>query len=217
MADTARVVFLAFRSSSDPMSLAWNRFRESVAVASDLAPALAQSGAAAPGVSAPGAAAPGVNAPGLAAPSTAPSAAAKVRRADPTRETRPAGRSTPAGSTGVWRILATNNRELCRAAHVYPSFGRAHGHVLRLRERLDELVVVPVVGPRPGSRGWYMTLGGVVVVTCGRWYGSTASSAEAAEASLEALRTAVIADAARELTPAPRSARLPAGAELASW
>lgn len=213
MADTARVVFLAFRSSSDPMSVAWNRFRESVAVASDLAPALAQSGAAAPGAAARAAVSPGVNAPGLAAPSAAP----KVRQADPPRETRSATRSTPAGSTGVWRILATNNRELCRAAHVYPSFGRARGHVLRLRERLDELVVVPVVGPRPGSRGWYMTLGGVVVVTCGRWYGSTASSAEAAEASLEALRTAVIADTARELTPAPRSARLPAGAELASW
>ncbi|SDZ33480.1 hypothetical protein [Herbiconiux ginsengi] len=123
--------------------------------------------------------------------------------------------SGAAERTGIWRILATNNRELCRSAHVYPSFSSARAHVLQLRDRIDELVVTPVIGPRPGSRGWYMTLNGVVVVTCGRWYGAAASSAEAASASLEELARAAISEAARDVTapgrrapgrPAPRTA-----------
>ena len=129
--------------------------------------------------------------------------------------------STGAERTGIWRILATNNRELCRSAHVYPSFSSARTHVLQLRERIDELVVTPVIGPRPGSRGWYMTLNGVVVVTCGRWYGAAASSAEAAAASLEELARAHIMDAARDVTApgrrAPGRPAAPRAPERPAW
>jgi hypothetical protein len=128
--------------------------------------------------------------------------------------------SGSADRTGVWRILATNNRELCRSAHVYPTFSGARAHVALLRDRIDELVVTPVVGNRPGSRGWYMTLNGVVVVTCGRWYGAAASSAEAASASLEALATAVIMEESRAVTaPGRRASRgaIAAAGEAVAW
>jgi hypothetical protein len=117
-----------------------------------------------------------------------------------------AGGAASGGRTGVWRLLATNNRELCRSAHIYPTFSGARAHVAVLRERIDDLVVTPVIGARPGSRGWYMTLNGVIVVTCGRWYGAAASSAEAASASLEALATAVIMEESRAVTAPGRRA-----------
>ena len=111
--------------------------------------------------------------------------------------------------SGIWRLLASNNRELCRSAHVYPSFSAARSHVSALRERVDELTVTPVAGAKPGSRGWYMSLDGVIVITCGRWYGASASSAEAAAATLETLVSAVLTDEARPISSvsAGRSAR----------
>ncbi len=138
--------------------------------------------------------------------------ASTVERPRASRSGVSAGSAGAQDRSGVWRILATNNRELCRSAHVYPTFASARAHVLHLREQVEKLVVTPVVGPRPGSRGWYMTLDGVVVITCGRWYGAAASSGEAATASLEALVGAVIMDEARDVTaPGRRATRDPAG------
>ena len=91
---------------------------------------------------------------------------------------------------GIWRLLAVNNRELGRSAHLYPTAAAARAHVLRLRERLDDLEITPVSGPKPGSRGWYMTLDNRIVLTCGRWYGAAASSSEAAAACRDALAIA---------------------------
>jgi len=91
---------------------------------------------------------------------------------------------------GIWRLLAVNNRELGRSAHLYPNAAAARTHVLRLRERLDDLEITPVSGPKPGSRGWYMTLDNRIVLTCGRWYGAAASSSEAAAACRDAIAIA---------------------------
>ncbi len=104
--------------------------------------------------------------------------------------TATAPKQPPADQAGIWRLLAINNRELGRSAHLYPSAAAARAHLTRLRERLDDLQVTPVSGPRPGSRGWYMTLDNRIVVTCGRWYGAAASSAEAAAACRDALAIA---------------------------
>ncbi len=129
-----------------------------------------------------------------------------------------AARPTP-GRSGVWRILATNNRELCRAAHVYPSFDAARAHVLQLRDRVDDLVVTAVAGPKPGTRGWFISHRGVVVITCGRWYGAAASSSEAAAASLEALAEAAVSTEARDVTsPGRRAAgERPVRADALVW
>ncbi|TAJ49541.1 MAG: hypothetical protein EPO52_04540 [Herbiconiux sp.] len=95
-----------------------------------------------------------------------------------------------ADPAGIWRLLAVNNRELGRSAHLYPDPAAARAHIVRLRARLDELVITPVSGPKPGSRGWYMTLDNRIVLTCGRWYGAAASSSEAAAACRDALAIA---------------------------
>lgn len=132
--------------------------------------------------------------------------------------TRPSVARANPGRSGVWRILATNNRELCRAAHIYPTFDGAHGHVSRLREHADELELTTVAGPGPGSRGWYLTHRGVVVITCARWYSAAASSSEAAHASLEALAGAVITSESRDVTaPGRVSGSRRSRADVLAW
>ena len=104
--------------------------------------------------------------------------------------TATAPKSVSTEPAGIWRLLAVNNRELGRSAHLYPDAAAARAHVNRLRERLDDLEITPVSGPKPGSRGWYMTLDKRIVLTCGRWYGAAASSSEAAAACRDALAVA---------------------------
>ncbi len=113
------------------------------------------------------------------------------------------------GACGIWRILASNNRELGRSARAYTSFESARTHVLRLRAGLDDLSVTSVTGGRPGMHGWYMSTRASAVITCGRWYGAAASSAEASLATISALRDAVVSDFSRELTPPRRGEHAP--------
>ena len=113
------------------------------------------------------------------------------------------------GACGIWRILASNNRELGRSARAYTSFDSARTHVLRLRAGFDDLNVTAVTGGRPGMHGWYMSTRASAVITCGRWYGAAASSAEASLATIEALRDAVVSDVSRELTPSRRGEHAP--------
>ncbi len=108
------------------------------------------------------------------------------------------------GACGIWRILASNNRELGRSARAYISFESARSHVLRLRSGIEDLGVTAVTGGRPGMHGWYMSARASAVITCGRWYGASASSAEASLATIDALRDAVVSDFSRELTPLRR-------------
>ncbi|MFB2556868.1 hypothetical protein [Herbiconiux liangxiaofengii] len=179
MADSARIVFVSFASQRDPLRESWRRFREAVAPAT--------------GADLTGAG----RAPGSAAPTAGGDLAGSARAA---------GHPSSSGETsGVWRLLATNNRELCRAAFVYPTFAGARAHVLALRARADELETVAIAGPAQGSRGWYLTLDGAIVATCGRWYGASAAGGEAAAAALEAFGEAVIGDIARDLSPRTRN------------
>ncbi len=123
--------------------------------------------------------------------------------------TRLAAGPVATGACGIWRILASNNRELGRSARAYTSFDSARTHVLRLRSGLDDLNVTAVTGGRPGMHGWYMSSRASAVITCGRWYGAAASSAEASLATLDALRDAVVSDFSRELTPPRRGEHAP--------
>ncbi len=113
------------------------------------------------------------------------------------------------GACGIWRILASNNRELGRSARAYTSFESARTHVLRLRAGLDDLSVTSVTGGKPGMHGWYMSSRASAVITCGRWYGAAASSAEASAATISALRDAVVSGVSRELTPPRRGEHAP--------
>lgn len=123
--------------------------------------------------------------------------------------TRPAAGPVASGACGIWRILASNNRELGRSARAYTSFESARSHVMRLRAGISDLNVTSVTGGRPGMHGWYMAGRSSVVITCGRWYGAAASSAEASLATIDALRDAVVSDVSRELTPPRRGEHAP--------
>src|SRR5918993_3162079 len=54
----------------------------------------------------------------------------------------------------VWRLFASNNREIARSARVYGSFAAAKEHVAAIQSRIDELEVHVVRGPETGAYGW---------------------------------------------------------------
>jgi hypothetical protein len=141
----------------------------------------------------------GVAQASLAAGSSASSLPASL---PPARRGPSAGSSAPLG--GVWRLLATNNREIARSVRVYPSFPEARTEVDRICAGREELVVAAVVGPDRGTRGWYATLGGEAVITCSRWYETSSSSIAASMDAIEALQSAVIVDAVRTIESADR-------------
>lgn len=101
--------------------------------------------------------------------------------------------STAGHRSALWRLLATNNRELGRSFHLYERFDLARAHVEKLQRNPDGLSIEHVTGPTNGSRGWVILAGGKPIMTCGRWYSSMSTGAAAAAGALEALRSAVLA------------------------
>lgn len=111
--------------------------------------------------------------------------------------------STGEDESGIWRLLAPNNRELGRSSFLYASFGAARGHVLRLRGA-ESLAATTVAGPLAQSFGWFVSLRGVPVMTCTRWFGSAAASNEASRAALAAFAVAVVGEAPLRATSSGR-------------
>jgi hypothetical protein len=103
---------------------------------------------------------------------------------------------------GIWRLLATNNREIARSAHEYTSRVEALAEVTWIRDHADDLVAIPVVGVQRANRGWVATLYGETVMTGSRWYESTSTSTGASTDALQALRSAVVSDSVRVIVPA---------------
>jgi len=115
--------------------------------------------------------------------------------AGPTRvlpNPRPPHSQSP--NSGLWRLLATNNRELGRSYLLYHRFDAARAHVVQLQSDPDSLTIEHVPGPSNGSRGWVIVAAGAPVMTCSRWYSSLSTGAVAAAGALEAFRTAVLTD-----------------------
>ncbi|CAM5427267.1 hypothetical protein [Leifsonia shinshuensis] len=180
MSATPRIVFSMFRSSTDPTFLAWVRFLHAVEAGARRSASVAA----------------------VTVTPAGPTGPLELRRA------QPAARAVSATAPcGVWRVLAPNNRELARSARAYTSFASARAHVTALRASVDQLAVVAVNGDRVGMSGWYVTRNGLPVLTCGRWYGASASGATAALAALDALAAAVVEDSPRRVEP-PRRAGL---------
>ncbi|WP_133160345.1 hypothetical protein [Cryobacterium zongtaii] len=119
--------------------------------------------------------------------------------------------------SGIWRLLASNSRELGRSSSVYSSFATARAHVLALQLGVDRMAMRAVTGPVSGTHGWVVTVDNVAVMTSGRWYGTTSASRDACAGALAALRSAVVtADPRRMVEPGARRSRRPRGdAELA--
>jgi hypothetical protein len=113
------------------------------------------------------------------------------------------GRPLADGRTlGIWRLLATNNREIARSAREYTSRVEALADVTWIRDHADDLVAIPVVGVQRANRGWVAMLHGETVMTGSRWYESTSTSTGASADALQALRTAVVSDSVRVIVPA---------------
>ncbi|GAA4372679.1 hypothetical protein [Agromyces bauzanensis] len=110
--------------------------------------------------------------------------------------TRTSHRPTPGrpeeGSPGLWRLFATNNRELGRSFHLYSSVEAARMHVERLQGDEARLEIDIVPGPLTSSRGWMITHEGSPVMTSSRWYASSSTGSEAAVGALAAFVRALI-------------------------
>ncbi len=125
------------------------------------------------------------------------------------RRAAPEQRLTAAGGhrSTLWRLLATNNRELGRSYHLYERFDLARAHVEQLQSRPDILTIEHITGPTNGSRGWVVLANGKPIMTCGRWYSSMSTGAVAAAGALEAFRNALVSVDAESSTAAARFRR----------
>lgn len=119
-----------------------------------------------------------------------------VVTAQPSLERHDARQSGP---VCVWRLLASNNRELGRSAALYPSFDEARAAVFdaRLTQNVE---IRSVHGPNAGTHGWFVQEPDAPpLMTCGRWYGAHAASVDAARHSVEAFRRAAVLDEGHRL------------------
>ena len=134
----------------------------------------------------------------------ATAAAVRQRNSSPTRPTLVVAPERP---PALWRIHATNNRELGRSFVLYSSFEAARDHVLRLQEHSADLEVAVIAGPLNASRGWAILHEGSPVMTCSRWYSSTSTGIAAAAGALAAIPRAVLSDEADRSAPSGRFSR----------
>lgn len=128
----------------------------------------------------------------------------------PDERVGPPARHIEFSRMGIWRLLASNNRELARSWSAYPSFGAAHDHVERLQRDVGSLKICAVRGESPSQYGWLATSNGVAVITSGRWFGASSTALHSAVTSLAAFETAVVpATAARDRTQGRRRSGQP--------
>ena len=122
--------------------------------------------------------------------------------------------------SGIWRLLASNSRELGRSSSVYATFGLARAHVIELQAGVDRMIATTVTGPTSGTHGWVVTVDDVAVMTSGRWYGTTSTTRDACAGALAAFRSALVTQDPRQMVePGARRPRRTSGdTELAgSW
>jgi len=122
--------------------------------------------------------------------------------------------SSPERPVGIWRMLASNHREIARSARVYPSFDTARGAVTELQLTVEPLEIRTFHGPTSSTHGWAALASGRAVITCARWYETASASQEAAASSIAAFQHASVAassarkaSTARERRDAPLAVR----------
>lgn len=97
------------------------------------------------------------------------------------------------GQHGVWRILASNNRELGRGATLHAAPVDALAYVQRMQSVADELQVDIVRGVLPMTHGWILRQEDSPVMTSPRWYESASEAGAASGTARTAFRSATIA------------------------
>lgn len=108
---------------------------------------------------------------------------------------------------GIWRMLASNNREVARSAAAYPSFESARRAVLALQDADDPFEIVTFHGPSSGTHGWVALSNGQAVLTCARWYETASISLEVSTSAVAAFRSAYVGEAPWQTAATARAAR----------
>jgi hypothetical protein len=108
-------------------------------------------------------------------------------------------------TVGIWRLLASNNRELARSWVAYPSYAAARDDVARLQAAVESLVVTVVRGESASQYGWLATLDDEPVISSGRWFGASSTSMHSALTTLADFALATISEAPAR--PVDRRAR----------
>ncbi|KTS78954.1 hypothetical protein NS183_18540, partial [Microbacterium testaceum] len=112
------------------------------------------------------------------------------------------------GVFGVWRLLATNNRELARCAAVYTSPAAAVAAARREQSRAADLQLTAVRGPGSTKHGWILRSAGVPVVTTARWYESAGEAMAAGRTAVNVFASAQVVDGVSIGTPSGRRSRV---------
>ena len=108
---------------------------------------------------------------------------------------------------GIWRMLASNNREVARSATAYPSFESARHAVLELQAAGSPFEIVTFHGPSSGTHGWVALVEGRAVLTCARWYETASISLEVSASAVAAFRTAYVSESPWQTAATARAAR----------
>ena len=98
-------------------------------------------------------------------------------------------------SVGIWRLIASNNRELARSWVAYSDFEAARTHVAHLQANVEALELSLVRGESASQYGWLASLNGVPVIMSGRWFGAASSSLQSASTTIAELGRASVAEA----------------------
>lgn len=112
------------------------------------------------------------------------------------------------GVFGVWRLLATNNRELARCAAVFSSPAAAVEAALLDQRRTGELQLAAVRGPVATKHAWVLRGGGRPVVTSARWYESAGEAVAAGRMATTVLASAEVVQAVSIGTASGRRSRV---------
>lgn len=123
-------------------------------------------------------------------------------------EHAPEAALTHLGVFGVWRLLATNNRELGRCARIFVSPRAAFDAAVTEQARAEEMTVAAVRGPQSTMHGWVIRRGDRPVLIAARWYESASEAAAAGRAASLALGAAQIAQGVSIGTASGRRARV---------
>lgn len=106
----------------------------------------------------------------------------------------PAAAEATQGLYGVWRILATNNRELGRCAALHATPLDAFADATTTQAFAEELTPTLVRGSQPMTHGWVLRRDGTAIVTASRWYESASEAGAAARAARKVLGVATVVD-----------------------
>lgn len=123
-------------------------------------------------------------------------------------EAAPPAIVAPIGVFGVWRLLATNNRELARCATVFPSPTAAVEAARSAQVWAGEMSVTTVRGPVATKHAWLLRRGDRPVATAARWYESAGEAMGAGRSAVSVLTTAEVVEGVSIGTASGRRSRV---------